>query len=126
MKMTLEQSQAIIERFHQRLNADGVVPFRAYRRNDPQYALVCMVNNIVALFIGGNLKVIPVFVSRIASQMEKSPGDVPCDEYNSLVKRYVTHMTWHLQTFHSMSNASALQIPKDILHGGFQAPPDML
>lgn len=53
-----------LEGLHAKLNRDSVIDPSWYRREAPQYACVCYINNIVAAYYSANVEVMSVFLRR--------------------------------------------------------------
>lgn len=75
-----------VEVWHQRLNADGEVPPRWYRRNAVEYELICYINNIIGCYLAHNYKAIPLFIQRCKGFLNRytvKEEDTHCFEHIS-------------------------------------------
>jgi hypothetical protein len=118
------EARSVLKEFHAFLNSPSLVPEQYYRRNKVSYALVCYVNNIIALFLSKNYEVIPVFISRAAAHMAENPPSEGSAAYYKLVENYLAQMSFFVSSFTSVPREEIeMFIPAELLTLGKQALP---
>jgi hypothetical protein len=116
-------ARSVIDQFHRALNAPGLLPDHALRRNAIHYALVSYVNNITGLFLSENYAEIPLFVARAFEHMSQRPPEHAYLPYFALVESYLKQLVYFLRTFHNVSFEEHDRIPPNALASGPQPAP---
>ena len=115
-------SRETIEAFHLRLNALDVLPERSLRRNSGTYPLVCYVNAITGLVLSKNFDPIPLFIARAVEHMNERPPSESEQPYYELVRRYISHMAYHIRQYTDGVAFPEGRIPPSVLVAGPQEP----
>ncbi|MCA2019226.1 hypothetical protein LDJ79_24240 [Vibrio tritonius] len=114
-----------IEKFHVLLNHEAMIPAQCYRMSDNLYSLVCFTNQIVALFISKNYQMIPIFMGRVLTQLQKVQNQPGVIGYSKLVYDYLCQVAYYLDQFCNLDEEwLKSRIPQGLLKAGAQKAPE--
>ena len=105
------------------LNSESWVPANAYRRNHPEYTLLCHVNMLAGAFAAGNLAVAPVHLDRACRALRNPAPSTEFRPYRQLAIGFLTHAAYLINTDAGAGGFHYRSIPAHILYGGPQTPP---
>jgi hypothetical protein len=78
----------MLSEIQSKLNAEEMLPPKAFRRDVLIYELVSYVNHITGCHISKNFKAIPIFIERARNFMETNPANSKSNKYYLLVTDY--------------------------------------
>lgn len=114
-----------IEKFHVLLNHEAMIPAQCYRMSDNLYSLVCFTNQIVALFISKNYQMIPIFIGRVLTQLQKVESQPGVMGYRNLVYDYLCQVAYYLDRFCNLDEEwFKSRIPHELLKAGAKKAPE--
>ncbi len=115
-----------IKKFHVSLNQENLVPEQCYRRNHRNYPMVSYVSQIVALFLSNNYEVIPTFISRTVTELERNSDQPVTENYRKIVHDYLCQVAYFLTNYTSVDPEKlAYHIPEEIRKVGPRKAPEI-
>lgn len=115
-----------LKKFHVSLNQENLVPEQCYRRNHRNYPMVSYVSQIAALFFSHNYEVIPVFISRTITELDRNVGQPVTENYRKIVKDYLCQMAYFLENFTQVDREKLESyIPEEIRNAGPTKAPEI-
>ncbi len=115
-----------LKKFHASLNHENLVPEQCYRRNHRNYPMVSYVSQIVALFISGNYEVMPVFIDRTATELDRNCEQPVIENYRKIVYDYLCQMAYFLVNYTTVDNDKIKNyIPGVIFNAGSKNAPEI-
>lgn len=115
-----------LKKFHVSLNQENLVPDQCYRRNHRTYPMVSYVSQIAALFFSSNYEVIPVFISRTVTELERNSKQPITENYRRIVLNYLCQMAYFLQKYTQVDEDKLrYYIPEDIRNAGPRKAPEI-
>ncbi|MEH6559960.1 MAG: hypothetical protein V7713_00885 [Marinobacter sp.] len=121
-----KEARSEIKKFHVSLNQENLVPEQCHRRNHRNYPMVSYVSQIAALFFSSNYEVIPVFISRTVTELERNADQPVTESYRKIVYEYLCQMTYFLANYTNVdSEKLKCHIPEEIRNAGSRKAPEM-
>lgn len=113
-----KHERSIINKFHQYLNSEDIIPNHYYNPASTGYRVTCSINNIISAFISKNYFVIPSLIVRTYNLLEDAPDNPNSRGYIALARRYLSHMgSFILNYTDFLSEYERDAIPRKILDG---------
>ncbi|WP_027710425.1 hypothetical protein [Zooshikella ganghwensis] len=119
-----KESKGELKKFHSCLNQTNLVPDQCYKMSHRDYPMVCYTNQIIALYLSNNYDVIPLFISRVLSQLERNKDQPNTEKYRSVVYDYLCMMAYFLLNFCTVDKDTIdAFIPKKVQKAGPRLSP---
>lgn len=104
-----------LERFHNLLNREDILPEGYLARNHLCYPLVCYINIIIGLYMSHNYNSIPLFIKRAFEHLEIINDKITENEsFRNLVLQYLLEMTRYILSLEIEHGYTDL-IPKELV-----------
>lgn len=121
-----KEARIEIKKFHLSLNQENLVPEQCYRRNHRNYPMVSYVSQIAALFFSSNYEVIPIFISRTVTELERNADQPVTENYRKIVYDYLSQMAYFLENYTDVdSEKLEFHIPIEIRNTGKRKAPEI-
>ncbi len=102
-----------IKKFHISLNHEHLVPEQCYRRNHSN-------------FLSRNYEVIPIFVSRTVTELERNTDQPVTENYRKIVHDYLCQMAYFLRNYTNVAPEKLeYHIPEEIRKAGLRKAPEI-
>jgi len=102
-----------LENYQKQLNDKNNLPDKIYRRNHPDYPLICYINNILGTYVSLNFESLPLFISRAYYHIIDRKNHNGDKLYYELVMEYLIIITKFILT-QNIKNINTF-LPKELL-----------
>ncbi|MES2824363.1 MAG: hypothetical protein V4732_12225 [Pseudomonadota bacterium] len=120
-----KKARSVIKIFHRQLNSAGLLPSQTYMPPNIGFVPVCVINQIVALFISHNYERIPGLISFAFKHFPAFDTKPVYGAYKIIAFDYLCQVSYFLSEFTEQEKAELERvIPSAIYLAGPKEPPN--